>query len=506
MKQNKEILGQEEKTRKSISLENLEIPQHLLEVFEQLNLLIEQLLRENAALKEEIIRLKDRLSKDSHNSSKPPSSDGFKKNKRNRSLRKPSGKKPGGQKGHSGHTLEMVEEPDHLILHDVSECPDCGHGLADEDTTGHELRQVFDLPPLKINVTEHRSEVKQCPACKAICKGQFPLGVSNVVQYGNRIASLSTYFTTYQLIPKERLAEMFADVFNHPISKATLFKFDKKAYQALEPFSEKAKRILLNSPVVHADESGFYCKSKRQWLHSLSTGKITHYSFHHARGKKGIEESGILPNFKGVLVHDFWAPYFKFKCYHALCNSHLLRELIFQVEEKNSVWAENMKELLLEIKKVVDGARTHSDCLQKEILRRFEDKYSEILKEGELEIKANAPPVNPDSKAANKKKSKKRGPKKRSKGHNLLIRFKEYRDRILAFMYSFKVPFDNNLAERDIRMIKVQQKISGTFRTNEGAELFCRLRAYVSTAKKNNRSVLEAIADAMNGKPFCPQN
>lgn len=455
-----------------------------------------ELRKEIAELKEALNTLKDQLNKDSHNSSKPPSSDGLKK-KMTKSLRKPSGKKSGGQKGHTGHTLEMVEEPDHTVTHVINECVKCGCSLDSEKTYNLESHQVFDTPELKLEVTDHQAEMKRCPECGLMNKATFPPEASSIIQYGSRIKALVSYFSNYQLIPLKRVGEIFADLFNRPICKASIIKMNKKSYEALEIFDMIVKAKIRNSRVVHVDESGFYCKNKRQWLHCASTETITHYQYHSKRGKMATDEIGILPGFNGTLVHDFWRPYLKYSCAHALCNAHHLRELVFLIEEKESLWAADMKKLLLQIKETVDKARSESDGLSNELVEGFETRYEKILEHG---MRANPPPP-PD----NSDLPKKRGRKKKSKSMNLLTRLKEHREKALAFMYNFEVPFDNNMAERDIRMVKLQQKISGTFRTDQGARYFCRTRAYISTVKKNGINVLKALNDAIHGHAFIPK-
>jgi transposase len=259
---------------------------------------------------------------------------------------------------------------------------------------------------------------------------------------------------------------------------------------------------------VHADESGFYCENKRQWLHCASTRTITHYQFHAKRGKEAMDEIGILPYFKGVLIHDFWTPYLKYSCAHGLCNAHLLRELIFLIEEKNCTWALDMKNLLLEIKETVDTEKTKPGVVRLKTgsTNNFENRYDKIIDQAiKVEQPPPAPPdTDPDNSDLQLPKKRKRGRQKKSKSLNLLARLKEHKKKVLAFMYDFKVPFDNNQAERDIRMIKLQQKISGPFRTTQGAESFCRIRSYISTTRKNGINVFNAINEAIRGQPFIP--
>ena len=463
----------------------------------------DKLKKEIEQLKNQINSLKEQLKKDSHNSSKPPSTDGFKK--KTKSLRESSGKKPGGQPGHAGHTLEMVESPDHIIVYQIDKCEKCGYSLDTEKVYNVEDHQVFDIPALKIEVVEHQAEIKICPKCGAINKAKFPPQASNIVQYGERINSLVSYLSNYQLIPLERVKEFMTDLFNHPLSKATVIEMNRKTHQALQPFEQTAKNKIINSSVVHADESGFYCENKRQWLHCASTKTITHYQFHPKRGKEAMDEIGILPYFNGVLVHDFWKPYLKYSCDHGLCNAHHLRELVFLIEEKKCNWASDIKNLLLEIKEKVDTKKTKpgQTGLNAVTINKFENRYDKIIDHA---IKIEQPPLphphnNSDLQAPKKKK---RGRQKKSKSLNLLTRLKDHKEKVLAFMYDFDVPFDNNQGERDIRMIKLQQKISGSFRTKKGAEFFCRIRSYISTARKNGVNVFCAISDAIRGQPFIP--
>ncbi|UCH95773.1 MAG: IS66 family transposase [Candidatus Aminicenantes bacterium] len=471
-----------------------------------------QLKKENEELKNQINSLREQLNKDSHNSSKPPSTDGFKK--KTKSLRKPSGKKPGGQPGHAGHTLEMVENPDHITVYRIDECENCGYSLDSKKLYNVEHHQVFDIPTLKMEVVEHQAEMKICPKCGAINKAKFPSQASNIVQYGERINSLVSYLSNYQLIPLERVKEFMTDLFNHPLSKATVIEMNRKTHQCLQLFEQTAKEKISNSSVVHADESGFYCENKRQWLHCASTKTITHYQFHPKRGKEAMDEIAILPYFKGVLIHDFWKPYLKYSCAHGLCNAHHLRELIFLIEEKNSTWAYDMKKLLLEIKEKVDTEKTKPGGVRLKALsiNKFENRYDKIIDHA-IKIEQptptptpipQPPPPDNDNSDLPLPNKRKRGRQKKSKSLNLLTRLKEHKEKVLAFMYDFEVPFDNNQGERDIRMIKLRQKISGTFRTKQGAEFFCRIRSYISTARKNDINVFSAINDAIRGQPFIP--
>lgn len=447
-------------------------------------------------LKVRIKELEDQLAKDSHNSSKPPSSDGLKK--KPCSLREPGNKKIGGQEGHKGHNLKMVEKPDYVIVHKVKNCKGCGCSLEKTEVKDHEKRQMFDIPPMKIETTEHRSEIKDCPRCGMENKADFPADVKQIVQYGFRIKALNTYLMKYQYLPYDRTREFFFDVFGHRISTGTLKNINERCHENLDVFEEQVKELLIQSPVVNFDETGISCTGKLHWLHSASTPQFTYYAIHPKRGIKGMEFAGILPTFKGIAVHDCWSPYFKYTCNHALCNSHNLRELIFVHEQENALWADDMIKCLLEIKTNVEEEKTKADCLDTETIKTFENKYNLILEEG-LKSEALAMISNQSIPQAGK-----RGRKKQTKSKNLLDRLKNYSYQILAFMHDFRIPFDNNLAERDIRMTKLKQKISGTFRSQRGANFFCRIRSYISTVKKHELNILEALQMVFLGHAFIP--
>ena len=466
-------------------------PEIVIKLINSLTATIAKLEEQVIELKERIKTLEDQLNKNSHNSSKPPSTDNFVKPK---SQRQKSGKPVGGQKGHLGHTLKMVDAPNHTIIHRVSVCKKCDGSLKEVQAASYERRQVFDLPPIKVEVTEHQAETKHCPYCGCLNKATFPEEVQQPVQYGSYLKSIGIYLSQYQLLPYERTSELFADVFGHQLSKATLVNANHAAYEILESVEEKIKQQVIASPVVHFDETGLYINGKREWLHVASTEKLTCYAAHPKRGHEATDEIGILPEFQGTAVHDFWRSYFRYVCHHALCNAHHLRELTFILEQNGQKWAKEMIDLLHEIKEEVEKRKTIANQLELEQIRNFEEKYDQIIQDGLSE--------NPSS--ISQDQPRKRGRKKQSKAKNLLDRLKKYRQETLAFMYNFNIPFDNNQAERDIRMMKVQQKISGTFRSSQGAKVFCRIRGYISTTRKNFLSVIDAIRSALEGNPFIP--
>jgi len=444
------------------------------------------------SLLERIKQLEDQINKNSRNSSKPPSTDGFKK-PQPKSLRE-KGKRPvGGQNGHPGHTLFMTEQPDHVIVHRVVTCS-CGHDLEQVKSTRQERRQVWDVPPLKMEVTEHRAEAKICPFCGNLNKAEFPSNVTAPVQYGTGVKSLMTYLSQYQLLPYDRIREFFQDLFEQDISQATCIQANESLYERLKNFEADIVERIKTSDVVHFDETGVRVEGKLHWLHVASTSEYTYYSVQKQRGQVGIDAAGILPSFSGRAVHDAWNPYWRYACLHALCNAHLLRELTFIFEQEGQTWADAMGKLLLEIKKRVEEKKDSAVALEMEEVTEFIKRYDRIIDMG-LAEDARLNPQQP-------KTAKKRGRSKQSKAKNLLDRLVEHHKEVLAFMCDFRVPFDNNLAERDIRMMKVQQKISGTFRSEEGAKTFCRIRGMISTLKKQSLSVIEGIRAAFEGKPI----
>lgn len=458
----------------------------LLMSFMQVN---QALTKRAEQLEERVEGLESSVNKNSRNSSKPPSTDEFVKPK---SQRKKSSKSSGGQKGHKGKTLEISDTPDHRVVHSADNCGGCGSSLDEVQPDHVERRQVYDLPPLQVEVTEHLVENKICPCCGKQNKACFPEQVNHPVQYGNNIKGLLIYLNQYQLLPYERLVELFSDLFNHPISEGTLYNTNLAVYEALESTENEIVEQLIHSTAVHFDETGMRVEGKRQWMHVASTENLTHYAYHAKRGSDATDDIGILPEFNGTAVHDYWKSYLNYKCSHALCNAHHIRELTGIAESTGQQWPQEMIDLLLEIKEEVEDRKAKAIELTPEELAAFEQKYNEILQKGFL---VNPPPV---------KEKGKRGRPKQSKAKNLLDRLQEHRDETLAFMYDFQVPFDNNLAERDLRMVKVKQKISGVFRSDFGAKMYCRIRGYISTARKNSAPVLNAIKSALEGKPFVP--
>lgn len=452
----------------------------------------ERLECENRDLTDRVRDLEARLKMNSRNSSRPPSSDGFMKTPQQR---KKTGKPPGGQKGHKGHNLKMVEDADWIVTHSPEYCACCGRSLSRVKATGCERRQVFDIPRIRLEVTEHRSQIKRCPGCGQENKAEFPSGVEAPAQYGSNTKTWAAYLTGYQHIPLKRTCEIFADMFGHPLSEATVIGANRALSTILIPFEEQVKRELSRSPVINVDETGIRIEGRTRWLHVASSKKLTFYGAHPNRGRKAMDEFAILPRYQGCAVHDFWSPYLSYPCSHALCNAHLLRELAFLEEERGEKWAGKMKKLL---RKANDAANERKAEGYKGLARsekkKFEKRYERILAEG-----FGDNPL-PDIRG----QPKKRGRRQKTKARNLLERLRDYRHEVLKFMNDFQVPFDNNLAENDIRMAKLQQKISGCFRTWEGVRAFCRIRGYISTARKNDIRVIDALNNAFEGEPFMP--
>lgn len=465
--------------------------QSLLVIIEEQNRIIAELREENVQLKARIAELESRLNQNSRNSSKPPSADGF---RRPPSQRKKGERSPGGQKGHKGHTLEWVNTPDQVMVHSVSTCEECGACLDRVNPIKVERRQVHDAPPMKVIVTEHQVEHKQCPNCGRYNRAEFPSDTQFPIQYGQNFKALMVYLCIYQLLPYDRVCETFIDLFGRSMSKATLVKAVSECSQNLEGIEQNIRNLLAGAQVLHVDETGMRVNGIRQWLHVASTELLTWYGYHRKRGSQAMNDMQILPRFRGTMIHDFWAPYFRYPSHHALCNAHLLRELTGITENYRQRWSVLMHDLIQEIKETVENERGVSCFLDDRLIRIFEERYQQII-----EIGMQENPIPELSYTIGK-----RGRKKQTKAKNLLDRCQKYQKEILSFMYDPSIPFSNNQAERDIRMMKLQQKISGTFRSEDGAVWFCRVRGYISTLKKNHMPVLASLVGAFEGMPFSP--
>jgi len=447
---------------------------------------------ENVELKAENAELRLRLSKNSSNSNNPPSSDRFERKSKPQSEREKSGKKTGGQPGHKGVTLNPTDKPDEIKYHDAVHCKSCKYDLSDVKPVDYVARQECDIPPVRPIIIEHRMTSKICPECKQINAAEGPKELTQPIQYGPTISTLSTYFHFDQLIPLKRMQRMFQDLFSLSLSEGTLVNMHEKLYTQLEATEEQIRNVLLNSPVNNFDETSMYVNGKTQWLHVVSNEFATAYFVHSKRGTVAMNAMNILPHYKGVAVHDFWKPYFTYEeLVHSLCNEHHSRELRAMFENYEQTWAQKMRQLLFHIKQVVDEYKDNDKSeLPVELLRSFSVTYDFILQGAQFQIPHCYTP-----------QSKKRGRAKQHPAKNLLDRLTQRKRETLRFMYDFRVPFTNNQAERDIRMAKVKQKISGCFRSEDGASRFSRIRGYISTSKKRDVNVFQALENAARGQP-----
>jgi transposase len=443
--------------------------------------LIASLRRQIAALEAEVADLRRQLGQDSSNSSKPPSSDGLKKKPRvGGSLRGRSGKASGGQTGHKGDTLRQVADPDRVVRHEACACGSCGWPLDPKSTTGIEKRQVFDLAERPLAVTEHQASIYRCENCRAETKAAFPGGVVSPAQYGERVKAAAIYLNVQQLIPEDRTAQALSDLFGAPlICPASIVAWVGKKAQELQKVYARIGERVAEAKVRHLDETGFRIAGKLQWLHTTSSLAFTFY--------RAVEKRGAIPEGLqgGVAVHDHFLPYRRLDAVaHAFCNAHILRELKSLIEFDHEPWAEAMREMLLAANRAVTEAReAGARALATDELEAFVARYWAAVRLG-FAFHREAP--RPAAKTG-------RGRGKRRPGYNLLQRLKTFQTETLRFLTDFDVPFTNNLAEQDLRMMKVKMKISGSFRTLEGAQIFARLRSVVSTARKHGFNILQIL-------------
>lgn len=448
----------------------------------------------NLEFSHRIAELEARLNKNSSNSSKPPSSDGYKKKIQNNRVK--NGRASGGQVGHEGHTLIKAENPDVRVDAPIGDFCDCGNDLSnvlDKVRTRHE----FELPEIKLVVTEYSTHEKICPGCGKVHKSEFPVNISQPTQYGTNMKAFMAYLTDYQMIPLKRAVETIEAMTGQTVSQGTLVLTREMLYRFLAKPVEAIKQQIMKSNVVHFDETGIRSEGKTKWLHVASTEMGTYYEMHEKRGTDAAVDIGILSTFNGTAVHDHWKPYYTFEdCTHAECNAHNLRYLKEIYENFNHEWAKNMAGLLIELKKQVEElAAMGVNCMDTLQINGWMKRYHRIIDEG----------IQEDDEKSPKLLSKKTDKPQRSKALNLLLKLQKYDIETLAFMFDFEVPFDNNLAERDLRMQKLRQKISGCFRGSAGAKVFCRIRSYISTARKNGQNVMESLVSAFQGNPFIPE-
>lgn len=419
----------------------------------------------------EFLERKDK--KNSKNSSKPPSSD-----EHPRLKSKKTSAKNGGRKGHKGYTLKMTDRPDETVHHSLNECPSCHAYLSRDLKRKVKRRQVWDIE-FKRSVTEHRVESMNCPGCSSNIAAKTPPGVTSNIQYGSGVRALVNYFQGYQLIPFERVQSIFRDVFELPLCKATAFNTLERGHGLLGNFENKVKEALLNCKVNHADESPIKIDTSRHHLHVLSNEAYTLLSHDKKRGMSAVREIGVLKKFKGILVHDCFSMYFNYGKKHAICNAHLIRELRFVEEIIGHRWAHKMIRFLEDANSYVrELKKEHKKYIASALLESFGGEFEEIL--GEAERITSKLVVD-------------RGKGAQDPSYNLFKRIKKRQKETLLFMYDFDVPFTNNLAERDLRMVKVQQKISGGWRTEKGAKMYARLRSFISTVQKQGENIFLAL-------------
>lgn len=418
-----------------------------------------------------------RTTLNSRNSSKPPSADP----NRLKSTRVKSNKPSGAQLGHVGKTLTKVANPDVIKVIKFDRCKLPKGEYIDR---GFETRQVFDIDITRI-VTEYQAQVLEDAHGKRFV-APFPDDITQAAQYGQQLKAHAVYLSQHQLLPYKRIQQYFEDQLQIPLSEGSLYNFNVKAFDNLARFDELSKKQLTQSTLAHADETGININGKRHWLHCASNDAWTNYFPHAKRGTLAMDEMGILPEFQGVLCHDHWKPYYRYDCQHALCNAHHLRELTRASEQDQQAWAQQMRQLLKEINRAVDQA---GGVLSTNDAKHYRQRYGQILQIAQSEC---PPPIQVPGQV-------KRGRLKRSKARNLLERLINYEDDVLRFMENKSVPFTNNRGENDIRMIKVQQKISGCFRSERGAQMFCRIRGYLSTCRKQGITASEAMAHVFEG-------
>jgi transposase len=472
--------------------------QHLLKENEDLKAALaqkEQRIQElEGLLMGALLRLEEverRVVKDSHNSSLPPS--------RDHGTRKPLGqrpkseKRPGGQPGHQGHTLSLVETPDEVLRYRPACCSNCQRDLSEEGGKLLERRQVHDLPEIRLRVQEHQVEAIRCPDCHQVTRGAFPAEVKAPVQYGPQVQALAVYLSQFQLLPLHRTCELLADVCQAPVSQAVVFQWIAEAATAVQPSLECIGEGLLRSRVLHVDETSVHLDGRVQWVHEHGTRWLTLYRWHSKRGAEGIEAVSLIPGYRGRLMHDRWTSYDRYPCLHSLCGAHLIRDAIFVAEHDKQPWAARMVEHLRHMAHVTNDWRAQgAHSLPTTVRDALLADYFEILRIGYAAHVGQPIPPPP----------KRGGHQKKNPSLNLLDTFLKRSEQILGFLEDLSVPFTNNLAERDLRMLKVQQKIAGTFRSAQGITAFCAIRSYLSTMRKQGRPLLASLRAAFAGAPF----
>jgi transposase len=454
------------------------------------NAVIQQHGEQMSRLSEQVKRLRERLAKDSHNSHLPPSSDRF--GRQPKSLRTKSEKKSGGQPGHPGASLPFSSTPDEITQLPVERCEACQQDLHAVAACGKERRQVVDLPAPRLVVREYQAEQKQCPHCQQITIAAFPAGVQAPIQYGPHVGATAVYLVEQQLLPLARACEVMGDLLGVHMSEGTVWELIKRCAEQLAPVEQQISEALKQVEVIHQDETGLDVEGKRHWMHVTCTPTLTHYHVDQSRGQAALEAIGILAHFTGISIHDGWGSYFLYDCEHAACLVHVLRDLVF-LAEQGCQWAADLKALLLDMKEATEQARALGKWrLEPQEVMDWEAQFLRLLDDGDqAHPRATAPPSQ-------------RGRCKQSHARNLLDRLRKQQKAVLTFLEDLRVDFDNNLAERDLRMVKVQQKVSGCFRSLVGAQAFARIRGYVSTLRKQGLPVLSSLQATLSGHPVLP--
>lgn len=422
----------------------------------------------------------ERLNLNSNNSSKPPSADPNRK--KSTSKKRDSKRKPGGQAGRIGKQLKKVKDPDVIKTLNIDKRTLPKGAYLD---AGYEARQIVDFN-ISMFITEYRAQVLNDKYGKRYV-ADFPAHVTRPIQYGPKTKATSVYMSQYQLTPYNRIEDYFSEKVGLNLSAGSIYNFNKEAFELLEAFEKIAKNKLIHSSRVNADETGININGKRLWLHTACNDKWTHFYPHQKRGTEAMSAIGILPKFKGILCHDHWKSYYQYNCKHALCNAHHLRELEWSATEDKQKWAAKLKDFLKKLNIKVDEA---GGKLPKQKSDYYKKRYRKLIEEAQAECPT------PET----KRKPGQRGRVKKSKSRNLLERLIEYQDDVLRFIDNKNVPFTNNQGENDLRMTKVQQKISGCFRSQEGALIFCRVRAYLITCRKHNINPTNALEILFQGK------
>ena len=443
-----------------------------------------------AMLESKLADLEERIGRNPRNSSMPPSAEGFTKPPApSRAERRAAARKQGKQPGAPGKHLAQVVDPDQVISHAPLSCTSCGEGLDDAEVVDTEHRQVFDLPEIRLVVTEHVVERRRC-RCGCTTKAAFPRAATAPACYGPGIRALAAYLAVHQHMPMDRMAQLFSDVLSAPVSVGALAQMVAEAAVATGPFTDATRLLLQDADVVHFDETGGRAAGRLHWVHSASTSLLTLLGCHPKRGRAAMDDLEVIGAMSGVAIHDGWKPYRHYEVDHALCNAHHLRELNAVGIGWDQGWANDLASLLVEAKRSVEDARaTGATHLDAATLHSIRVRYGRLVAQG---LAANPAPA----------VGKRAGYEK--KAFNLLVRLDAQRADVLRFTINFRVPFDNNQAERDIRMVKLQQKISGSWRTLEGARNFCAIRSYVSTLRKQDHNVLDGLCQLFDGQPWLP--